>query len=217
MLKNATLPVTPGLAAIHNYGLHQQILVSSQKKKRTWELLNHIDKWSQLIIYLICRFFSMAGLTSILSLVFMYINTKVIKKHSNLSFWHWSVTDQSYGSTINSDRIYIFGHFMVWSSFATNYTPTFGSCSLEAWGQKELLLWLAFLAVPKFQFQPQMHSRTWQLFESSLFLESEVGKTLRLQKFRHGQHLDNDVPDAKSEGQRIKAICSLTQPWGRSL
>lgn len=159
----------------------------------------------------------MAGLTSILSLVFMYINTKVIKKHSNLSFWHWSVTYQSHRSTINSDRIYIFGHFMVWNSFATNYTPHFSSFSCEAQGHKELLLWLVFLTVPKFQFQPQMHSRTWQLFESSCFLESKVGKTLRIQKFREDQHLNNDVPDAKSEGQRIKATCSFTQPWGSSL
>ena len=42
-LKNATSPVTLGLAAIQNYWLHQQVLVSLQKKKRTWELLNHIN------------------------------------------------------------------------------------------------------------------------------------------------------------------------------
>ena len=34
VLKNATLPVTPGLAAIHNYGLHQQILGELTEKEK---------------------------------------------------------------------------------------------------------------------------------------------------------------------------------------
>lgn len=50
VLKNATLSATQGTGAIHNNWLDQQVLVSLQKKKRTWTLLNHINKWSQLII-----------------------------------------------------------------------------------------------------------------------------------------------------------------------